>query len=90
MLDFLANPYAPCGVLLLIAGLAIGFRWGARSEGDRIGDDLDMLGRTRIRGEWLFEGRCVGHADDADDEWEDGDPQTVEDLLNGHERKDAH
>jgi hypothetical protein len=82
MFDVLSNPLAPCFVLILVAGLAAGFQWGARSEQNRIGDDLDMLGRFRIGG-FLFEGKCVGHIDDVGDDNDevDGDPHTVEDLL---------
>lgn len=87
MLDFLAQPYAPCAVLIAVAALGIGFYWGSRSSEDRIGVDLSSMGRFRI-GDGVFEGRFIGYANEDDDEG--GDPTTVEDLLNDKPRSNTN
>lgn len=80
-----ANPNAPIGVLLLIAGVGMGFWWGSEVTATRIGKDLSSLGRMRL-GDHLFFGQYIGYAPDIaddidDDEDGDGSIKTVDDLA---------
>jgi hypothetical protein len=90
MFDFLADPFAPLILLIVLVSIWVGFWWGSRSAENRISDDIHCLGCFHIDGH-TFKAQCMGFADPDDDpcskDNDDGDPRTVDDLLNKKETR---